>query len=239
MTILKSLAAGMFAISVCMAQSSTKSITVKDADGNVYHTIKIGNQVWTVENLRTTKFNDGSAISLVMSNTAWKNHTTAGYCLYENKIENKGRYGALYNWYAVNTTKLAPLGWHIPSDAELDTLEHTLIAQGYNYDAQTRGNKIAQSLAAKTNWIASTEVGTIGNNLTANNRSGFSALPGGCRGDDGSFSGVGDGGSWWSATESDASSAYYRYLSHFINALCKLYSPKSCGFSVRLVKDSN
>src|SRR5271157_2385763 len=233
MAILKSLLAGMFATSVCMAQGSTAGITVKDADGNVYHTIKIGNQVWTVENLRTTKFNDGSAIPLVTGSASWKNHTTAGYCWYANKIENKNRFGALYNWYAVNTPKLAPLGWHMPSDAEWDTFEHTLIAQGYNYDAQTRGNKIAQSMAAKTYWMASTEGGTIGNNLAANNRSGFSALPGGCRGDDGSFSGVGDGGSWWSVTESGTSAAYYRYLSHFINALCKLYSPKSCGFSVR------
>lgn len=81
-TILKSLMAGAFAVSACAAQNTTNSITVKDADGNVCHTIKIGNQVWTVENLRTTKFNDSSAVPLVLHSIAWKNLTTAGYCWY-------------------------------------------------------------------------------------------------------------------------------------------------------------
>jgi uncharacterized protein (TIGR02145 family) len=231
---------GVFAVSICFAQTNTSRTTVTDADGNVYKTVKIGNQVWTVENLRTTKFNDGSAVPLVTHNSAWKNLTKPGYCWYDNQIKNRSRYGALYNWYAVDTKKLAPAGWHVPSVAEWDTLQHYLIAHGYNYDGQTVGNKIAQSMAAKEEWIASPqakEAGTIGDDLSANNRSGFSALPGGCRGEDGSFSGAGKGGSWWSATQSDASAAYYCYLSHIINALCRLYSPKSCGFSVRLVKD--
>jgi uncharacterized protein (TIGR02145 family) len=91
--------------------------TVKDADGNVYHTVKIGNQVWTVENLRTTRNNDGSAIPHVTDGTEWAALTTPGYCFYDNmsNVDSIKEYGALYNWYAVDTKKLAPAGWHVPS----------------------------------------------------------------------------------------------------------------------------
>ena len=113
--------------------------TVKDADGNVYTTVKIGNQVWTVENLRTTKYNDGSAIPLVTDSAAWVNLTTPGYCYYNNttNADSIKKYGALYNWYAVDTKKLAPAGWHVPTDAEWDTLQNYLIANGYNWDGTT------------------------------------------------------------------------------------------------------
>ena len=78
MNILKSLLIGVFAVSVCMGQDSIG--TVKDADGNVYHTVKIGHQVWTVENLRTTRYNDGSAIPHVTDSAEWATITTSGYC---------------------------------------------------------------------------------------------------------------------------------------------------------------
>ena len=219
--------------------NSNNSTTVTDADGNVYHTVTIGTQTWTVENLRTTKYNDGTAIPLVTDVTAWGNLTTPGYCWYNNDASTyKTTYGALYNWYTVNTGKLAPAGWHVPTDAEWTTLQNYLIANGYNYDGTTTGNKIAKAMAAKTNWITdSADIGAIGNNLTTNNSSGFSALPGGYRNNVGNFGYVGVDGDWWSASAGNASFAYYRYLYYLDDNLGSSYGSKSCGFSVRLVRD--
>src|SRR4030043_168747 len=134
------------------ALSGDISGTVTDADGNVYQTVKIGNQVWTVENLRTTKYDDGSAIPLVTDSAAWAALTTPGFCYYNNttNADNIKKFGALYNWHAVNTKKLAPKGWHVPTEAEWITLENYLIANGYNWDGTKTENKIAKSMAAKT-----------------------------------------------------------------------------------------
>jgi hypothetical protein len=96
--------------------------TVKDIDANVYKTVNIGKQVWMAENLKTTKYNDGSTIPLVTENTAWESLTTPAYCWYNNDIANKEVYGALYNLYAVITNKLCPIGWHVPSNKEWTTL---------------------------------------------------------------------------------------------------------------------
>ncbi|MGC3978546.1 MAG: fibrobacter succinogenes major paralogous domain-containing protein [Paludibacteraceae bacterium] len=183
--------------------------TMTDIDGNTYKTVKIGTQTWMAENLKTTKYNDGTAIPNVTNNDTWWSSTTGAYCWYNNDISNKATYGALYNWYAVNTGKLAPKGWHVPTDAEWTTLENYLIANGYNYDGSLSGNKIAKALASTTSttgWSTSTEAGAIGNDLNKNNRSGFSALPGGSRYDDG-FDGAGKGGYWWSSTQTGTSRA--------------------------------
>ena len=126
--------------------------TVADADGNVYQTVRIGNQkfvaqVWTVENLRTTKYNDGTPIPHLTDSVAWINDTLGAYCYYLDTTSGNiiKKYGALYNWYAVDTKKLAPKGWHVPSDEEWNTLQDYLIANGYNFDGTTTGNKIAKS----------------------------------------------------------------------------------------------
>ena len=90
-------------------------LTATDIDGNVYHTVTIGTQVWMVENLKTTRYNDGSPIPLVTDSSYWSNLTTPGYCWYNNDTTNKNTYGALYNWYTVNTGKLAPqAGMYLP-----------------------------------------------------------------------------------------------------------------------------
>jgi uncharacterized protein (TIGR02145 family)/uncharacterized repeat protein (TIGR02543 family) len=218
-----------------------KWASLVDADGNRYTTVTIGVQTWMVENLKTTKYNDSTEIPLVMDNAAWFALTSPGYCWYGNDIANKAMYGALYNWYTLaptNPKKVAPAGWHVPTDAEWDTLQNYLIANGYNWDNTTTGNKVAKSMAAKTNWAVSTTAGAIGNDLTANNRSGFSALPGGCRYGGGNFVLQSDYGSWWSATELDASSAWYRYLYYDDGYLYRdYYLYESCGFSVRLLRD--
>jgi uncharacterized protein (TIGR02145 family) len=206
--------------------------TVTDIDGNVYKTIKIGNQEWMAENLRTTKYSDGSAIP-VMADTV-----SPGYSYYDNTTNSDSinKFGALYNWYAVNTGKLAPVGWHVPDSSEWKDLEEYLIANGYNWNGTTVGNKIAKSLAANTDWIVYATPGTIGCDLTKNNRSGFSALPGGIYGYGGSNF-IGDAGYWWSSTGGNGQGAYNRILSLAREDLNEFYLSKSYGLSVRLVKD--
>lgn len=100
--------------------------TIADIEGNVYHTITIGSQKWMVENLKTTRFNDGAPISLVIDPITWGSLTTAGYCWYNNLSTNKTTYGALYNWTAVNNGKLALAGWHVPTDADWKILSDYL-----------------------------------------------------------------------------------------------------------------
>jgi uncharacterized protein (TIGR02145 family) len=217
---------------------------VTDIDGNVYQTVRIGNQVWTVENLRTTKYNDGSAILLVTNASEWYNLSTPGYCYYNNTTNTDSirKFGALYNWYTVNPSnskKVAPAGWHVPTDVEWDILRNYLIAIGYNWDETTEDNKIAKSMAAKTDWVTNTRPGTIGCDLTKNNKSGFSALPGGFRYYDGTFYYQSTEGCWWSATASDATYTWYRFLGYDNVDLFRYFSNNGCGYSVRLVRGSN
>jgi len=214
--------------------------TITDKDGNVYHTVTIGTQTWMVENLKTTLYNDGTAIPLVTDNTAWYNLSTPAYCWNNNDAATyKNTYGALYNWYTVNTGKLAPKGWHVPTDAEWTTLENYLIANGYNYDGSTSGDYYAKSLAATTNWTTDTNAGTIGNDLSRNNSTGFSALPGGYRTDsNGTFDIVGYNGYWWSSTGSSTSYAWGRYMYYKDSYVYRSSYGKQNGFSVRCVRDS-
>jgi uncharacterized protein (TIGR02145 family) len=217
--------------------------TVTDVDGNVYQTVKIGNQEWTAENLRTTKYSDGTVIPFDTSTVTWANATTPKYCYYRNtaNVDSIKKFGTLYNWYIVNPgnpKRIAPAGWHMPTDAEWDTLMNYLVAHGYNWDGTATDNRIAKSLAAKADWHTyTTTSGVVGNDLAKNNRSGFTAFPGGYRGGNGGFGSVGYSGYWWSATEDDASQAWYRYLSYGFVDLYRDYDYKSCGFSVRVVKD--
>ncbi|MBI4650218.1 fibrobacter succinogenes major paralogous domain-containing protein [Candidatus Desantisbacteria bacterium] len=103
-----------------------------DIDGNAYSTVQIGNQIWTTKNLSTTKFNDGTVIPNVIDDEQWSKLITPGYCFYDNTadISAREKYGALYNWYAVDTKKLAPTGWHVPTDAEWQTLSDFLGGDG-------------------------------------------------------------------------------------------------------------
>lgn len=222
--------------------------TVTDADGNVYQEVRIGKQVWTVENLRTTKYNDGTPVTLDTSAATWADATTEKYCYYANttNADSIKKYGALYNWYVVSPTnpkKIAPIGLHVPTDTDWKILEKYLVLNGYNWDGTTDTlvpNKIAKSMATKTDWQAWTEPGAVGNDLTKNNRSGFSALGGGYRYNDGKFWYQSSIGYWWSATEIFPLFAHFRGLNHFSAELSgSTNMDKSCGFSVRLLRDYN
>lgn len=220
---------------------------VTDADGNVYQSVRIGPQVWTVENLRTTKYNDGTDIPHVTESgvsggrTGWVSLSTPAYCWYGNSIDAayRRKWGALYNWHAVNTGKLAPAGWRVPTDAEWTALQNYLITNGYSWDGTTTHNKIAKSMATQTDWAGSTTVGCTGNDSSKNNTSGFSALPGGYRSRRGAFYDESLYGFWWSATEGGAFIAYYRYLHYSKESLLRSSYDKRLGFSVRLLRDSD
>jgi len=207
-------------------------VACTDADGNNYTTVIIGTQTWTVENLKTTKYNDGALIPYVTDNTTWGNLTTPGYCWYNNDATTyQNKYGALYNWYTVNTGKLAPVGWHVPTDGEWTTLTDYVTAH-----LGTSPNT-AKALATTTGWANSIYTGTIGFYPTKNNSTGFSALPGGDRGT-GSFYGVGNCSYWWRSTEIGTNYAWGRYMYNTSSDLLLFYDGKRFGFSVRCVRDN-
>jgi uncharacterized protein (TIGR02145 family) len=206
-----------------------------DIDGNLYHTVTIGTQEWMVENLKTTKFNDGTDIPIVSDNTNWSSLSTSGCCFYNNDVANKSAYGVLYNWYTVNTGKLAPSGWHVPTDAEWTTLENYLTNNGYGYEGS--GGDVAKSLAATSGWNIVTDWGAIGNDLTKNNTSGFSALPSGFRDINGAFYHAGSKCYIWSLTGNTESSAFVRNLFVERNDVIRNVHNKQYGESVRCIRD--
>jgi len=228
MNIFKSLLAGLLFVTLCMAQNGTQSEMVRDIDGNIYHTVKIGTQTWTVENLHASRYNDSSPIPLVTEAVEWRNLSSDAFCYYNNTGNADSNYGALYNGYSVSTGKLAPVGWHVPTKDDWKTLE--------NYLSGKR-KKIAKALAAKTGWETCKESGAIGNKSAKNNVSGFSALPGGFRHRDGSFREIGKTGCWWSSTPGKESDALRCKLYFYFDYIDENYFHELYGFSVRLVKD--
>lgn len=182
----KSVLIAIVTIFITMSCGVAQTTTVTDIDGNIYHTVNIGTQTWMVENLRTTRCNDGTPLSNITGDSAWEALTTQGYCWYNNdSAKNSATYGALYNWWAVNSGKLAPEGWHVPADSEWFTMVDYLIIHGYNYDGSTNlnNNKLGKALASATGWAPSALTGAVGNTdyPAKRNASGFTALPGGYR----------------------------------------------------------
>jgi len=230
-------ASGIYSTVVIEVPTQSKTITFSfvscsDADGNNYPVVQIGTQVWMVENLKTTKYRDGSPIPNVTDNNAWGILTTGAQCNYNNYFANGAKYGKLYNWYAVaDNRNIAPTGWHVPTDVEWTTLETYVTA-----NLGTSGS-VAKALASTTDWASSTNAGLIGNDLTKNNTSGFTALPGGYRGNSGTCVYIGVSGGWWSSTEDVASNAWHRYLYYDYSYMGRDNYNEGCGFSVRCVRD--
>jgi uncharacterized protein (TIGR02145 family) len=205
------------------------SDTVTDIDGNLYHTVTIGTQVWMVENLNVTHYRNGDPITNVTDNNQWFNLTTEAYCDYTS-------YGKIYNSYAVQDSRnIAPTGWHVPSDAEWTTLTDYLINNGYGY--QGSGHDIAKSMAATSGWDTFSDVGATGNDQASNNSSGFTALPGGGRFTSGSFFDAGSSGYWLSSTDASATSTWSRGINYNGSAMGRGYYDKDDGLSVRCVRD--
>ena len=224
-------------------------------DGAPYQSIVYGTQEWTVENACHTTYRDGTPIphysgenSVTMSNL-----TTGAWCYYDN---DPTKY-KIYNWFAVagihdndpNTPnkEFAPEGWHVPTDAEWTTLKNHLIANGYNYDSTTTGNKIAKSMSSTTDWLNPTDVlvdtgeiiepGAPGINQSLNNSSAFNAFPEGLRSDNVSNSyETGNITAYWSYTVDSVGSAWFiNYNDDSLNITTEISN--LWGFSVRFVRD--
>lgn len=197
---------------------------MSDQNGNTYKTIVIGTQTWMAENLRTTNYRNGDPIPNVTNATIWPPLTTGAYGNYENTTDKDkiATYGRLYNWFAVaDSRKLAPAGWHIPTDEEWTTLTSFLGGES------VAGGKMKE--IGTTHWTTP--------NTGSTNESGFSATPTGFRMFDGSFHNLGNHGGYWSITQRHESSAWNRNL-YNSDANCQgIVNPKNFGFAVRLVKD--
>lgn len=213
----------LFLFSTCKKDDDNERNLVKDFDGNMYDSVTIGTQTWMKENLKTTHYNDGSAIPNVTGDGIWGGLTTGAYCYYDNNAANGAAFGALYNWYTVNTGKLCPTGWHVPSDAEWTTLTDYLGGES------VAGGKLKET--GTEHWESP--------NTGATNESGFSALPGGFRGSNGAFFGIGYVSNWWSATEYYAANVWGRYLNYDEAQVLRGYGHGNMGdgFSVRCLKD--
>jgi uncharacterized protein (TIGR02145 family) len=211
----------LFIVLMLCACMSLNAQTVTDADGNVYKTVTIGKQVWMAENLKTTKLNDGSEIPLVTETGKWKNLSTPAYCWYENdRSKYGGVYGALYNWFVVNTGKLCPAGWHVPKAREWNVVSEFL---GLGY----AGGRLKEE--GSVHWNVP--------NMGATNESGFTALPSGRRNAGGEFSGIQDWSYFWTSTPENEEKAWYRGIGNADAGIDRYsYNVKS-GFSVRCLKD--
>jgi uncharacterized protein (TIGR02145 family) len=213
--------------------------TATDVDGNTYHTIKIGTQIWMAENLMVTHYNNGDALSKEINDSKWVGLKTGAHCSYNNTTDSNtiAKFGRFYNFYAVtDTRKLAPAGWHIATDAEWNTLITYLeINTGIS-------GSVAAALAAKTDWLESSIVNAPGyldpdTYSSLNNSSGFSCLPVGIRGDYGVYNYVTRYSAWWTTNENDKTTAGFRSLSNYGATTGKNTYPKSYGLSVRCIKD--
>ena len=216
--------------------------TVTDIDGNVYNTVTIGDQCWLKENLKVTKYNDGTPIPNIIGESDWFNTASGAYCWHSNDIGYKEVYGAIYNWYVVDTISngyknACPIGWHVPSDFEYTQLTDYLSNNGYGYGGS--GIDIAKSLAAKSGWNPSGDAGTIGNDLASNNSSNFSAYPGGYRYGAGTFNQAGWHNYLWTSSDYGANNTYvawHRLLHYSTNSVIRNYGVKKDGYSVRCMK---
>jgi len=195
------------------------TVHASDADGNVYNTVTIGSQTWLKENLKTTRYQDGSLVPNIV-NSSWGVQTAGAYCWYNNDTRNKDIYGALYNFYTVqDSSGLCPTGWHIPSKAEWDKLIE------YVGGAEVAGVKLME--AGPVHWKPYNK---------ATNETGFTALPGGDRWTTDFFY-LEFKGSWWTATEFDAWKAYCSAMASSYQDVRMYESEKFVGLSVRCVKD--
>lgn len=217
--------------------------TVKDYDGNVYNTVQIGNQCWMKENLRTTKYSDGTKIAL------WSSTSTGTACRYypNGNASNVATYGYLYNWKAVmrrssssssnpsGVQGICPTGWHVPSDAEWTQLTNYVSSQDIYYCSNTSAN-IAKALAGSTGWSSSTTACAVGNTPANNNATGFSAVPAGFYSSNG-YNYFGNYAAFWSATEVSSGSASGWLLRYRSASVFSYYDFKRAVYSVRCLRD--
>jgi uncharacterized protein (TIGR02145 family) len=195
------------------------SAGVASAAQTVYPTIKICNQVWSGKNLTVSRYRNGDIIPEVTDPTAWAALTTGAWCWFLNDSVTYSKYGKLYNWYAATDPRgLAPLGWHVPSDADFNTLAGCV---------ESDGGKLKQ--AGTSNWIAP--------NAGATNSSGFTSLPAGYRNAGGGFAQITGEAYMWSTTAVNATTGRITNLHYAFNLILNGGYNKALGASIRIVKD--
>lgn len=199
---------------------------ITDVEGNSYKTVYIGTQQWMAENLKVSKYNDGTTIPNVTDDTQWDNSTTGAWVYYNNDAVNNTIYGKLYNWYAVSKTSngnknVCPTGWHVPTEAEWNILTDYLGGES------VAGGKMKEM--GTTNWTSP--------NTEASNSSLFTGLPGGYSTQTGGQNSICSGGYWWSSTEKDLENALAFELYKNIGIINKFKCLKPNGFSIRCLKD--
>jgi uncharacterized protein (TIGR02145 family) len=195
---------------------------IKDLDGNVYHSVKIGNQIWLVENLKVTQFNNGDPIKNLQNNNDWQQPMQAGYCAYNNNAAFVKKYGFLYNYACLKDTRgIAPKGWRIPTEADVRELESFI-----NSSTETG---IFLKEKGNSHWLPSNSVG--------NNAAGFEALPGGYRDEEGAFYMLKANGYYWSTT---GSFELYHWSSRMFQAFADVRRDAiftKYGFAVKCIKE--
>ena len=199
---------------------------ITDAENNTYKTVTIGTQTWMAENLKVTKYNDGTAIPNITDNTQWSNLTTGAWSYYNNDVANNAKYGKLYNWYALSkisngNKNVCPTGWHVPTDAEWTVLTDYLGGES------VAGGKMKE--VGTTSWNSP--------NTDATNTSLFTGLPGGYRYNSGGYGSIGNDGYWWSSTENNTYYAWYRTLFNVHGDTYRNSNYKKFGLSVRCLRD--
>ena len=212
----------LFVLLFIVTGFSIEAQTVTDVNGNVYPTVVIGRQVWMSENLRAWSYRDNTIIPKVTGNTQWGNLTTDAYCWYSNdSLTNSKVYGAMYNWKTVESGKLCPSGWHVPTRAEFDSLT------AYLGGSSVAGGKLKES--GTSHWDSPNTGGT--------NSSGFKGVPGGYRNIAGIFDNVRSFGYYWTSTQSSSTDAYHVLLSNSAAELYYYGASKVNGYSVRCLRD--
>lgn len=205
-----------------LISSCNSKDTIEDVDGNIYHTTRIGNQTWMVENLKTTRFNNGDLITNIKSNTNWKQSEQAAYSVYNNDSTLVKVYGLLYNYQCLNDSRnIAPKGWRIPTEEDLRVLESFI-----NSNNQTG---VFLKEKGNTHWLPS--------NATGNNATGFSALPGGFRDNEGDFYMRNANGYYWT---NNGSFELYHWSARMFQAFADIRRDevfKQYGFSIKCIKE--
>ncbi|MDD3101434.1 MAG: fibrobacter succinogenes major paralogous domain-containing protein [Bacteroidales bacterium] len=234
------------------SESAGWSRTLTDSrDSNVYDLVVIGGQIWMAENLAYLP----SVVGPGTSSNSVPYYYVYGYngtdIATAKNTDNYNTYGVLYNWPAAmngaassatnpsGVQGICPAGWHLPSDAEWTQLENYLIANGYNYNGTTVGNMIAKSMATDSGWTVSSTTGAVGNTDYPDyrNKSGFSALPGGCLGNFSAFTSIDNAGFWWGSTVSSGDYSRRCGLEYNSISLGKSENLKKYGFSIRCIRN--
>ena len=218
-----------FSIKVDAISQNTTSgygANVTDVDGNIYKTVYIGTQHWMGENLKVSKYNDGTSIPNITDNAEWSKLSTGAWSYYNNDVAYNVKYGKLYNWYSVSKTtngnkNVCPTGWRVPTDTEWTVLIAYLGGDSVSYAKMKE--------VGTANWIAP--------NTDATNASLFTGLPVGTRNGNGSYEGIGNLGGWWSSTDVSIDDAWTRVLFSKLGYSIRSNCGKIVGLSVRCLKD--